>query len=142
MSQSLRPFHLAIPTLNINISRDWYVDILGCTIGRYDEYWMDFNFFGHQLVVHLVNKMDEYSRSNSVDGEEIPANHFGVVLSMDHWEKLVLNLKDKDIKFVIEPQLRFKKTNGEQATFFISDPFGNMLEFKAFKEDKFLFSQF
>ena len=142
MYQTLRPFHLAIPTLNINISRDWYVKILGCTVGRNDEYWMDFNFFGHQLVVHLVDKLVNSSKSNSVDGEEIPANHFGVILSMDHWEKLVLNLKDKDIKFVLEPQLRFKDTKGEQATFFISDPFRNILEFKAFKDDKLLFTQF
>ena len=100
---------------------------------------MDFDFFGHQLVAHLVDDKHEVIQANPVDGEEVPSRHFGIVLEMAHWKKLVETLKEKNIDFIINPQVRFKGKPGEQATFFLMDPFGNALEFKAFQNDSQLF---
>ena len=100
----------------------------------------DFNFFGHQLATHLVTVKENDSSTNPVDGEDIPARHFGIILNMSNWEELVQNLKKKGIQYLIQPQIRFKVKTGEQSTFFILDPFGNALEFKAFADKRQLFA--
>ena len=132
---SLRPFHLAIPVTDLEIAHDFYAQILNCKVGRKSNKWMDFDFFGHQLVAHLVSDERNIVQSNKVDGENVPSRHFGVVLERAHWEELVNTLKKRNINFLIKPQVRFKDNPGEQATFFILDPFGNALEFKAFQDD-------
>ena len=136
---SLRPFHLAIPVTDLEIAHDFYVRILNCKVGRKSTEWMDFNFFGHQLVAHLVSDEGTIAQSNQVDGENVPSRHFGIILEMPHWEGLVKTLTEKNIDFLIKPQVRFKNNPGEQATFFMLDPFGNALEFKAFQDDSKLF---
>ena len=130
----IQPFHLAIPVKNLEICRTFYRDILHCKEGRSDTHWVDFNFFGHQLVIHQKDDFEPQQISNPVDGHDVPVPHFGVVLKMDDWEKLSERLKNNEIKFIIEPTIRFKGKPGEQATLFFKDPEGNALEFKAFKD--------
>ncbi|MBW2938682.1 VOC family protein [Aureisphaera sp. CAU 1614] len=140
MSQNLRPFHLAIPVNNIEINRTFYRDVLGCKEGRSSDHWVDFDFFGHQLVIHLKEEKNE-SVSNPVDGKEVPIPHFGVVLDMQTFETFAEDLKKKGIQFIIEPYIRFKGEVGEQATMFFKDPSGNALEFKAFRNLDQLFAK-
>jgi extradiol dioxygenase family protein len=135
-----QPFHLAIPVQNLEICRAFYRDILQCKEGRSDTHWVDFNFFGHQLVIHQKDNFNPQQISNSVDGHDVPVPHFGVVLSMNDWHLLSQRLEKNGTKFIIEPTIRFKGKAGEQATLFFKDPEGNALEFKAFKDISQLFA--
>lgn len=139
----VNPFHLAIPVKDLQVCREFYKNILGCKEGRSTDIWIDFNFFGHQLVIHQTNLGSEVERrlENPVDGHNVPVPHFGVVLDWEVWENLASELRQKNIKFVIEPYIRFKGQVGEQGTMFFMDPEGNALEFKAFKDIKSLFAK-
>jgi len=139
----LTPFHLAIPVQNLEKCRVFYRDILKCTEGRSSEKWVDFNFFGHQLVIHQkdAHRTSNALESNPVDGKDVPIPHFGVVLDWDAWLQLSDDLKSNQVKFVIEPYIRFEGEVGEQATMFFLDPEGNALEFKAFKDMEQLFDK-
>ena len=130
----IQPFHLAIPVKNLEICRTFYRDILYCKEGRSNTHWVDFNFFGHQLVIHQKDNFEPQQISNPVDGHDVPVPHFGVVLKMNEWVKLSELLKNNGTEFIIEPTIRFKGKPGEQATLFFKDPEGNALEFKAFKD--------
>jgi len=136
-----QPFHLAIPVQNLEICRTFYRHTLRCKEGRNDTHWVDFNFFGHQLVIHQKEDFSPQQISNSVDGHEVPVPHFGVVLTWEDWHSLSERLKKINTKFVIEPTIRFKGKVGEQATMFLNDPENNALEFKAFKEINQLFAK-
>lgn len=141
MSQ-LSPFHLAIPVHNLQECRTFYRDVLGCKEGRSSDHWVDFNFFGHQLVIHYKTKTEEdLLHINKVDGKDVPVPHFGVVLLWDVFNEFSSNLKEKNINFIIEPYIRFEGLVGEQATMFFKDPSGNALEFKAFKNMDQLFAK-
>jgi extradiol dioxygenase family protein len=137
----LSPFHLAIPVDDLTTCRQFYGDVIGCTEGRSDTHWVDFDFFGHQLVIHQVNAKAEGDASNPVDGHDVPVPHFGVVLPWEDWESLSIRLKSRGVKFVIDPYIRFKGKPGEQGTMFFKDPAGNALEFKAFKNIQQLFAK-
>ncbi len=139
MKDKLNPFHLAIPVSNLEESVIYYRDILGLEEGRSSKKWADFNFFGHQLVCHVSDNINEQV-TNSVDGEEVPVPHFGVVLSIEEFEDFLLKISDKDIDFIIKPTVRFKGEIGEQRTLFFRDPSGNAIEIKAFKDMNNLFS--
>lgn len=141
MKAKLSPFHLAIPVKEITTTRDFYRDILGCEEGRSSDHWVDFNFFGHQLVIHIKETEKNIAANNAVDGKEVPIPHFGVVLEMDIFESFAKNLKQKGVEFIIEPYTRFKGEVGEQSTMFFKDPSGNALEFKAFKNLDQLFAK-
>ncbi len=134
--KKLNPFHLAIPVNDLQKCRNFYGGILECAEGRSDERWVDFDFFGHQLVIHQKPSVNGDSKPvyNPVDGHDVPVPHFGVVLDWNDWISLSEKLKAKNIKFEIEPYIRFKGEVGEQATMFFFDPEGNALEFKAFKD--------
>ena len=134
------PFHLAIPVHNLIIAREFYSKTLGFVEGRSDEKWIDFNFYGHQLVIHDSGEKTT-SNNNFVDGHGVPVPHFGVVLTMNKWQLLKERLKSKKINFIIEPYVRFQNLPGEQATMFFLDPSGNALEFKAFKNLDNLFKK-
>ena len=137
--KNLRPFHLAFPVLDLEEARDFYVNTLGCSIGRESDQWIDFNLYGHQIVAHLSpNEIKDESR-NQVDGDEVPVRHFGVILENNEWQKLVDRLKTKGEDFLIEPRVRFEGKSGEQRTVFILDPSGNALEFKSFAHDGHIF---
>lgn len=137
----LQPFHLAIPVSNLETCRTFYRNVLNCTEGRSSELWVDFNFFGHQLVLHQKEGVQtNLPITNPVDGHDVPVPHFGAVLSWEDWHKLVADLKAKKIRFIIEPTIRFKGKVGEQATMFFYDPENNALEFKAFKDINQLFA--
>jgi extradiol dioxygenase family protein len=135
------PFHLAIPVYDLKISRDFYDNVLELPRGRSSEKWTDYNFFGHQLVIHEVTKSTSQIETNSVDGKEVPVPHFGVVLHMEDWQEFAKKLIKKKVSFVIEPYVRFAGQTGEQATMFFYDPCGNALEFKAFKNHDQLFAK-
>lgn len=135
------PFHLAFPVNDLDATRHFYGSILGCTEGRSSDNWIDFNFFGHQLVAHLAPEDCVTHCTSEVDGHQVPAKHFGVVLSMDDWQALAEKLEAQGIQFEIEPQIRFKGEVGEQATMFFLDPSGNALEFKAFEDPEQLFAK-
>ena len=134
------PFHLAIQVHNLIIAREFYSKTLGFVEGRSDEKWIDFNFYGHQLVIHDIGEKT-ISNNNFVDGHGVPVPHFGVVLTMNKWQLLKERLKSKKINFIIEPYVRFQNLPGEQATMFFLDPSGNALEFKAFKNLDNLFKK-
>lgn len=136
----LRPFHLAVPVQELSIDRAFYKEVLGFEEGRSSKKWVDFNFYGHQFVIHEVEVATEREH-NPVDGKEVPVPHFGVVLSWTDWENLRDRLITKDISFVVAPYVRFEGEVGEQATMFFLDPSGNALEFKAFKDDAQIFAK-
>ena len=137
----LRPFHLAIPVRDLESTRNFYVDMLDCTVGRESAHWIDFNFFGHQLSAHVRPEDLIPVHTNPVDGEDIPVRHFGLVLEWDAWQALVDRLSRKGLPFLVGPTLRFRGKAGEQATLFVLDPSGNALEFKSFRDDRQLFAQ-
>lgn len=137
----LQPFHLAIPVNNVEKNRTFYRDVLGCSEGRSSDHWVDFNFFGHQLVIHYKESKQQEEYSNPVDGHNVPVPHFGVVLAWQQWHDFAERLKQHQIKFVIDPYIRFEGQVGEQATLFFKDPSGNALEFKAFKNMDQLFAK-
>lgn len=137
MPSALPPFHLAIEVRDIPEAREFYGNILGCPEGRSDTSWVDFNFFGHQLVCHRSQTypaIREEASQNPVDGHSVPVPHFGVVLTMERWKALASKLETAAIEFVIQPYIRFAGQPGEQATMFFLDPSGNPLEFKAFQD--------
>jgi uncharacterized protein len=135
------PFHLAFPVDSIAKARAFYGGVLGCPEGRSAEDWVDFDFYGHQIVAHLAPSEVGHKATSSVDGDQVPVRHFGVVLPMTEWEKLARKLEQVGTKFIIEPHVRFKDQPGEQATMFFLDPCGNALEFKAFRDLKQLFAK-
>ena len=139
--ESLSPFHIAIPVHNLDECRTFYRDILNCEEARSSDHWVDFNFFGHQLVIHYKPKSGEDLHTNPVDGKSVPVPHFGVVLDWDVFHNFASYLKNKNIVFIIEPYIRFEGMVGEQATMFFQDPAGNALEFKAFKDINQLFAK-
>ena len=135
---SLRPFHLAIPVTSIELAKEFYGSKLGFAEGRSDEHWIDYNFFGHQLVCHIG---ESRTFSNEVDGKDVPIPHFGIVLEWKQFDKFSEKLKSSSINFIIKPYLRFEGQPGEQKTMFFKDPFGNALEFKSFKNDNEIFNK-
>jgi len=137
----LPPFHLAFPVHSIAAAREFYGELLGCPEGRSSENWVDFNFYGHQIVAHLAPEETRVSKTSAVDGDAVPVSHFGVVLTMAQWHALADKLKGVGTTFIIEPHVRFKGEPGEQATMFFLDPSGNALEFKAFADLTSLFAK-
>jgi hypothetical protein len=136
------PFHIAIPVHNLDECRSFYGEILNCEEGRSSDHWVDFNLFGHQLVIHYKPKNEtEKLHVNPVDGKDVPVPHYGVVLPWDTFTTFSKELISKGVDFVIEPYIRFKGEVGEQATMFFLDPSGNALEFKAFKDMGQLFAK-
>jgi uncharacterized protein len=130
----LQPFHLAVTVQDIAAARAFYGGLLGCPEGRSAEAWVDFDFYGHQLVCHLAPEAASRLHHNPVDGDQVPVPHFGVVLEMADWHALAERLQRAQVQFVIEPHVRFKGQPGEQATLFFLDPSGNALEFKSFAD--------
>ena len=135
----MRPFHLAFTVDNLEKTREFYTKTLGCNEGRSSDRWIDFDMYGHQVVAHLVDELDQVA-TNAVDGDDVPSSHFGVILEMEQWNQLADNLVKLGIEFIIEPHIRFKGEPGEQATMFFLDPCGNALEFKAFRSDDMIFA--
>lgn len=138
------PFHLAIPVHDLPSAREFYGTLFGCPEGRSDREWVDFDFFGHQLVAHVDPARKAFrppSHTNKVDGKDVPVPHFGVVLEWTQWHALSERLTQAGVQFVIEPGIRFPGEVGEQATFFLYDPSGNALEFKAFRDPSRLFAK-
>jgi len=139
--KNLQPFHIAIPVHNLSECRKFYNEVLECEEGRSSEQWVDFNFFGHQLVIHFKPKQDDENlHTNPVDSKKVPVPHYGVILEWNVFHDLAASLRLKNIDFIIEPYLRFQGEVGEQATMFFLDPAGNALEFKAFKDMNQLFT--
>ena len=133
-------FHLAIPVSDLDSANDFYMNILGCSKGRSSTKWIDFNFYGHQLVCHEV-KRSVNKNSNDVDGNNIPVPHFGIILDWGQFQKLSANLQSKNINFIIEPTIRFKGKVGEQAIMFLKDPSDNAIEFKSFRNNDEIFKK-
>jgi extradiol dioxygenase family protein len=141
---SLRPFHLAFPVHDLDAARAFWGGLIGCPEGRSSAEWIDFDFYGHQIVAHLVPGMaphDHDSGANVVDGHDVPVPHFGVVLDLDAWHALAERLTAAGTRFVIAPHVRFKGQVGEQATMFLRDPSGNAIEMKAFADLGQLFAK-
>ena len=139
--KQIPPFHLAIPVNNLTECRKFYRDVLGFTEGRSSKQWVDFNCFGHQLVIHYKKGDKDEVMTNPVDGKQVPIPHFGVVLDMETFAYFSKRLTKKNVSFIIDPYIRFKGSIGEQATMFFKDPSGNALEFKAFKDMNQLFEK-
>jgi extradiol dioxygenase family protein len=138
---TLPPFHLAFPVHDLDAARGFYGDLLGCREGRSSDEWIDYDFFGHQIVAHLAPGMEPRRHSNAVDGHDVPVPHFGAVLSVEEWRTLAEKLRRAGVEFVIEPGMRFEGQAGEQATMFFLDPSGNALEIKAMRDPAKLFAK-
>ena len=136
----MSPFHLAIPVQEITTTRDFYRDVLGCKEGRSSDHWVDFDFFGHQLVIHLNQSKKNIDTENIVDGKNVPVPHFGIVLDWKMFTQIEKRIRNK-VEFIIKPYVRFKGERGEQKTMFFKDPSGNALEFKSFKNIDQLFEK-
>jgi extradiol dioxygenase family protein len=136
-----QPFHLAIPVHSLSAARAFYGELFGCAEGRSSDEWVDFDFFGHQVVAHLDPSRKSQVHHNEVDGHAVPVPHFGVVMEWHAWQALADRLRARGIRFEIEPGIRFAGQVGEQATMFLYDPSGNALEFKAFKDPSRLFAK-
>ena len=139
MAQPL--FHLAFPVDDLTRARTFYGGLLGCPEGRSSPEWVDFNFYGHQIVAHLAPGEVGHRSTSAVDGDNVPVRHFGAILAMGEWQALADKLVRAGTKFVIEPHIRFKGQVGEQATMFFLDPCGNALEFKSFHDMSRLFAK-
>ena len=137
---TLRPFHLAFPVRDIAEARAFWGGTIGCPEGRSAAAWVDFDFYGHQIVAHLAPER-QAEVSNQVDGHDVPVPHFGIVLTLDDWQALADRLTAAGTEFVIEPHVRFPGQPGEQATMFFRDPSGNAIEMKAFADLGQLFAK-
>lgn len=134
-------FHLAFPVRDIAEARKFYGDLLGCSEGRSSDSWVDFDFYGHQVVAHLAPEECGHKATSAVDDHQVPVRHFGAILPMDEWEALADKLKAARVNFIIEPYVRFKGEVGEQATMFFLDPSGNAIEFKSFQDMSQVFAK-
>ena len=134
-------FHLAFPVTDLQLARQFYVEVLGCRVGRESTGWIDFDFFGHQITAHLSSEEAKPVVVNPVDGDQVPVRHFGVILEWESWHELAERLDRANILFVIPPHIRFKGEMGEQATMFVGDPSGNALEFKSFRDMNRVFAK-
>lgn len=137
---SLRPFHLAFPVSDLEEARAFWGGVMGCPEGRSSDHWIDFDFYGHQIVVHHVPGAAEANASNPVDGHNVPVPHFGIVLTLEDWQELADRLEAAGVEFAIDPHVRFEGEPGEQVTMFFRDPSGNAIEMKAFADLKQLFA--
>lgn len=137
----LRPFHVAFPVYDLASTRHFYETILGCSVGRTCDRWIDFNLFGHQITAHLVDDAPSAVPTNAVDGHGVPVSHWGVILTPTAWQALAQRLRQAQVTFLIEPYQRFVGQVGEQSTLFVVDPSGNALEFKAFAQDESIFAR-
>lgn len=135
------PFHLAFPVHDLAAARAFYGGLLGCAEGRSSPEWIDFDFFGHQIVAHLAPARSGDAAVNHVDGHGVPVPHFGAVLPMREWRELAARLDAAGIQFDIPPTIRFAGQAGEQATMFFRDPSGNAIEMKAFEQADQLFAR-
>jgi len=139
---SLTPFHLAVPVNNLSQARSFYSNTLSFKEGRSDSHWVDYDFFGHQFVIHEDKNHQPNPKAFSiVDGHEVPVPHFGVVLAWNDFHEFAKKLENLNIDFVIKPYIRFQGKPGEQATMFFKDPSGNALEFKSFKNMDQIFAK-
>lgn len=136
----MQPFHLAFPVSDLKNTREFYESLLGCSIGRTSDAWIDFNFFGNQVTAHLKPEELATAQTSAVDGKHVPVRHFGAILEWDQWHILAEKLRTHGIEFVIEPYIRFEGEPGEQATMFFLDPSGNALEFKSFRDPSQVFA--
>ncbi len=139
--KELTPFHLAIPVKELEEARKFYGTTLNCNEGRSSDKWVDFDFYGHQLVIHEVANSNTNADSNPVDGHNVPVPHFGVILEWTDFHDLADRVRKAGVSFIIEPYIRFEGEPGEQATMFFNDPSGNTLEFKSFKDFNQIFAK-
>jgi extradiol dioxygenase family protein len=140
MTATATPFHLAFPVVDLDATREFYTEVLGCRVGREADRWIDFDFHGHQISAHLCDVMPLVA-SNTVDGKLVPASHFGLVLEWTRWQAEAARLRGQAVPFLIEPYIRFRDKPGEQATLFLLDPNGNGIELKAFRDPGKLFAR-
>ena len=134
-------FHLAFPVTDLEATQNFYVDVLGCRVGRKDSRWIDFDFFGYQITAHLVERRNS-DAINEVAERDIPIPHFGLIMSWDDWHRAVDHMNYIGVAFKVAPHVRFRDEPGEQATFFLEDPSGNCLEFKSFRNPAEIFATF
>ena len=137
---SIPPFHLAFPVPSLEAAREFFGGLLGCAEGRSASRWVDFNFFGHQISAHLVDRPEDGIDTNSVDGDAVPCRHFGLILDWDQWSHLSEHLQKEEAQFVIEPKIRFAGKPGEQGTMFVQGPGDNVIEFKSFRDPSRIFA--
>jgi len=134
-------FHLAFPVHDLAAARRFYGELLGCAEGRSADTWVDFDFYGHQVVAHLAPEEAGHQHTSAVDGDAVPVRHFGVILSVIEWQALADRLLAAGTRFIVEPHVRFRGEVGEQSTMFFLDPSGNALEFKAFADPSRIFAR-
>ena len=137
----MTPFHLAFPVTDLPATRRFFTELLGCRIGRESDRWIDFDFHGHQITAHLIDAPETAVATNHVDGKDVPVRHFGAILEWETWHALAKRLQAADVEFLIEPHTRFPGQPGEQATLFLTDPSGNGLEFKSFRDPAQVFAR-
>ncbi|WP_136481915.1 VOC family protein [Cognatitamlana onchidii] len=136
----MNPFHLAFKVKDIDSTKKFYVDLLGCREGRSTESWIDFDFFGHQLSAHVSNHFPDLDYCGKVDGISVPIPHFGCLLTKEAFGRIQKKLELEKVPFIVKPQKRYKGLIGEQLTMFVFDFSGNPIEFKSFSNPDEVFS--
>lgn len=136
----MTPFHYAFKVKDIETTRTFYVDLLGCKEGRSTENWIDFNFFGHQLSAHVSKEFPELDYCGKVDGINVPIPHFGCLVTVAEFKRIQDQLEKTKVEFIVKPYLRYEGKLGEQHTMFFLDYSGNPLELKAFANQEEVFA--
>jgi hypothetical protein len=135
-----QPFHFAFFVRDLDTTRHFYGEILGCREGRSTESWVDFDFFGNQISAHNSGNPTPTQNTGLVDGIPVPMPHFGALLSWETFQSIAERIRAAGLHFIIEPRIRYLGQPGEQATMFLLDPSGNALEFKSFKHPEHVFT--
>lgn len=134
------PFHLAYHVFDLDEAREFYAGILGATEGRSTDTWVDFDFFGHQLSLHLGGPF-KTTKTGKVGDHMVPMPHLGLVLPLKDWREMADRLTAARVEFILPPSVRFKGEPGEQWTMFFYDPSGNPLEIKGLADASGLFAR-
>src|SRR4030095_7666262 len=134
------PFHFSFLVKDLDSTRKFYGELLGCREGRSATEWVDFDFYGNQLSMHVTGNVPESVPCGKVDSITVPIPHFGCILPWEEFHELAAKLGKSNVEFIIQPTVRFKDQPGEQATMFFSDPSGNSLEIKSFRNPEHIFT--
>ncbi|WP_127144350.1 VOC family protein [Pelagibacterium montanilacus] len=132
-------FHLAYHVTDLEAARRFYGGILGCKEVRSTETWVDFDFFGHQISLHLGEPFAT-TQTGKVGDHMVMMPHLGIVLALDDWKAIAARLEDAGVSFDIPPVIRFAGEPGEQRTMFFRDPSGNPIEIKGFADFESVFA--
>lgn len=119
----IKPFHLSFVVPDLLKAKEFYIDMLGCELGRDTGEWIDIIFFGHQITMH----------QERVGMPAKAIDHFGPVLDKNEWESVLILLSSNAINFELHPTVKFEGTEKEAGKYIVKDPANNLIEFKYYQ---------